>query len=202
MWPDELSCVTPTHLPHPAETVIIARKHNVPSLLKRAFYELLRTEGLAKVNLLPEGHTSPEGSDIIGCAKLSDADLLRLLDGREKLGLAWVSFAGSAPTDALEPCPLQTPGLGSQNNVHDPETTERDRCAEAWRNNVLIWSEKVIGSGFLKQWMLDPICGLERLADLDWSDAGFCESCVGARQELCQRKREEIWENMDTWFGL
>ncbi|KAI0701086.1 hypothetical protein BC835DRAFT_1325040 [Cytidiella melzeri] len=199
IWPPELPCVTPARVPYAAETVVIARTHNVPALLKRAFYELLRTEGFAQMDLnLPNRQEkSADGSDVIGRAELGRADLMRLVTAREKLGKAWAALVGSAPSDAVLPCPLQAPD--QQSRAIDPI---RHRCAEAWKNNASIWNRKVMEPGFFERWMLDPICGLDRLAAMDWSEAGFCSNCVRARRGLWQREKEDIWTNLDTWLGL
>jgi hypothetical protein len=196
-WPLELSGVTPTRIPFPAETVFIARKYNVPSLLKRAFYELLRTEGFGQSDLIQEQDSLMDGSNLIGRATLNHTDLVRLITARERLTKAWTALAGSPPLDA---CVLQTPV--QQAFIYDRSIPIRLRCVEARQNSAAIWDHKVMRSGLFTSWMLDPVCGLDCLAQLDWSSTGLCDFCVAARKELWQKKRTKLWDNLDEWLEL
>lgn len=202
LWPSDLHKLSPVRTPHAAETVVVARMYNLPSVLKRAFYELLRSEGFSQQGVedaaLPEG-TLLDGSRLIGRAKLSHADLVRLITTREKLQMAWTLLVGTAPSPAAFPCMLQQ--TTSANTAYSTHSA-RERCLEACRNSAQIWAEWVLDSGLYENWMYDPICGLERLSVLDWENSGYCSACVMTRRQLWARKREEIWDNLDTWLGL
>lgn len=202
MWSDKLSCVTLSRIPYAAETVVISRKYNVPSLLKRAFYELLRSEGFAQMNVSDRDNENAEtlsvdGRDLVGHARLGRADLLRLVVAREKLSKSWISLAGFASVEPGHSLPTID---WSESEALDGST--EGRCAMAWKETAALWAEKVIESGFLEDWILDPICGLEQLGELDWLEAGFCVKCVETRQNTWRRKREELWEELGAWLGL
>lgn len=198
MWPNDLHKLSPVRTPYAAETVVLARTYDVPSVLKRAFYELLRSEGFAQQGINVDG-AALDGSRLVGNARLSHADLVRLVTTREKLSMAWTLLVGSAPSPASFPCMLQHT---TASNAAYSTNTARERCAAACTNSAAIWAEWVLDSGLFENWMYDPICGLERLSILDWENSGYCSSCVMTRRQLWSRKREEIWENLDTWLGL
>lgn len=204
-WTSELQRVSPARIPYAAETIILSRMYNVSAVLKRAFYELLRTPGFDQQDVMPRtaGDATLDGSEIIGRAKLSHADLVRLTTVREKLLLAWTLIVGSAPNTSSFRCPLQVEvALPLDDPISEARERVRSRCAEAWKNNVAIWAEKVLDSGFYETWMYDPICGLEHLAAMTWSETGFCVSCIRARQSVWLKKREEIWGSLDIWLGI
>lgn len=209
MWPGDLHKLSPLRTPHAAETVVLARMYDLPAVLKRAFYELLRSEGFAQQSVVGPSSNTPadspstevtlDGSRLVGKAKLSHADLVRLITTREKLSLAWTLLVGTPPSSASLPCMLQhTTGPNALYSTN----AARERCAAATRNSAAIWAEWVLDSGLFETWMYDPVCGLERLSVLDWESSGYCSSCVMSRRQLWSRKREEIWENLDVWLGL
>jgi hypothetical protein len=203
IWPSDLHKLSPVRTPYAAETVVLARMYDVPGVLKRAFYELLRSEGFGQHAIDGDSSASDgsvvEGSRIIGKARLSHADMVRLVTTREKLQMAWTLLAGSAPSVSSFPCMLQH--TNAANSTYSTNTT-RERCAEACKNSAAIWAEWVLNSGLFENWMYDPICGLERLSILDWEDSGYCSSCVMTRRQLWSRKREELWDSLDAWLGL
>ena len=48
MWPSELSKLNAEVIPNASETIVLAKRCDMPELLKRAYYELLRTGGLGQ----------------------------------------------------------------------------------------------------------------------------------------------------------
>ena len=206
IWPSDLFKVSPARIPYAAETIYLARTYHISPVLKRAFYEVLRTEGFGQQDLnLPAAREGiPDGSEIVGRAKLSHKDLIRLVTAREKLLMAWTLLVGSAPNLASFPCRLEEdlPAEPSEDSLDESQYRARDRCAEARKSNASIWADKVLDSGFYETWMYDPICGLEQLIAMDWYDAGFCMSCIRSRQQVWQKKRAEIWASLDLWLGL
>ncbi|KIP03245.1 hypothetical protein PHLGIDRAFT_95065 [Phlebiopsis gigantea 11061_1 CR5-6] len=211
MWPADLHKLSPVRTPFAAETVVLARMYDMPAVLKRALYELLRSEGFAQQSVVgpstnattdtPKagGEAALDGSRLVGKAKLSHTDLVRLITTREKLSLAWTLLVGSPPSATSLPCMLQHT---TDPNVLYTTNAARERCAAATRNAATLWAEWVLDSGLFETWMYDPVCGLERLSVLNWESSGLCSSCVMARRQLWSRKREEIWENLDVWLGL
>jgi hypothetical protein len=66
-WSDNLSNLTTERLENAAETISLARQYDVPGVLKRAFYEVIRTPGFGKSGLgdseYVEGGEGEGGSD-------------------------------------------------------------------------------------------------------------------------------------------
>lgn len=203
MWSSDIHKLSIVSLPYAAETVVLARMYNVPCLLKRAFYELLRLDSFTQKNIeaVANEHEGEliDGSRLIGRAKLSHADLLRLTNAREKIQLAWAIIAGAGPASHHYPCPLQKTVATDTT----PETQAlRVRCAEAHRNSAAIWAYEVLDSSLFEIWMQDPICGLERLIVLNWEKAGYCPQCALKRKQLWTSYREELWSKLDSWLDL
>ena len=46
MWSDDLKDLSSNRLNNAVETITLGRKYGAPGVLKRAYYELLRTGGL------------------------------------------------------------------------------------------------------------------------------------------------------------
>ncbi len=86
-WPASLDDLTPTPIPYAMNTVILSTKCNVPSIRKRALYELFRTEDLEQSL---KNYTHDE---------LAAIDLLRV--PRQKLTESWVQEVLFV---ALDPC--------------------------------------------------------------------------------------------------
>ena len=200
LWPSDLHKLSPVRTPYAAEAVVLARMYNIPTVLKRAFYELLRSESFAQHRIKDDADGPvPDGSRIIGNARLSHADIVRLISTREKLQKAWILLAATPPSPTAYPCMLQqTTPANAAYSTHEA----RERCASATQNAAALWMEWVLDSGLFENWMYDPVCGLERLSILDWESSGLCSACVMTRRQLWSRKREEIWESLDMWLGL
>ena len=211
MWSDDVTKLS-LRLPFATETIILARAQGLPIVLKRAFYELLRTEGFGQYHVVDQtrshsilfptesmvaavddhSNTDLRGSDIVGKAKLPHADLVRLILTRERLQRVWAQLASSPPDAAMFPCPL----------ARDPNDDVGQRCKAAQESSKIIWFDNVITSGVYTSSINDPIGGLERLVGLKWDEAGYCEACVSARQTHWLEKREEIWDALGSWLGL
>jgi hypothetical protein len=88
-WPSELEnfSIETRWLNYAAETLSLARRYEIPSILKRALYELLRTPGFSKQ-----------------IDKIAQSDLILLAKTREKLVLTWL--CATIPEDAShhQPC--------------------------------------------------------------------------------------------------
>lgn len=212
MWADDVTQLS-LRLPFAAETIILAREYGLPGVLKRAFYELLRTEGFGQYHVVqpnpPHSRSLAthnrdlsiddysilklRGSNLVGKAKLLHADMVRLTLTREKLQHVWAQLAASPPSAAQFPCPLR------KNHIDDEA---REHCERAQEHSKSIWMDYVISSGVFISSMNDPIGGLERLAGMKWEAAGYCDACVSARKEYWIAKREEIWNALGPWLSL
>ena len=126
---------------------MVARMYNLPVVLKRSFYELLRSEGFAKQGVDDAGVSEGallDGSRLIDRAKLSHSDMVRLMTTREKLQMAWTLLVGTAPSPSVFPCmPQQTTSANTAYSTHGA----RERCAAACKKSAQIWAEWVLDSG-------------------------------------------------------
>ncbi len=221
MWPSDLSKLTLDQIPHATETIVLARTCKMPELLKRAFYELVRTGGLGQ-EVVDDGmdvdsvFIDDEENEL---RTISQGDLVRLITLRERLHLAWYLAADSPPGLLDYPCPLLTPenpappiGQDQQQPVTPAEDlppmislehcAAREKCQAAHKEFPSHWHSKVKTSMLFEDCMYDPICGIERLSKVDWESLGFCEGCVKSWRTSWARQREKLWSNVGLWLGL
>ncbi|KAI4519939.1 hypothetical protein K525DRAFT_271272 [Schizophyllum commune Loenen D] len=57
-----------------------------------------------------------------------------------------------------------------------------------------------IQDGIMSTFALDPICGLEALASVDWAKYGHCTACTERRRAEFADKRVKLWKDMDEWL--
>lgn len=160
----------------------MARTCGLPSLLKRAFYELLRAPGLgqsADEEFLLEGDEATRRRKKVG-----KTDLVRLIRTREELASQWARGA------ALPPDPRDFPCSASAT------------LSEATSQAVLHWREMVMNAELYTEYMNDPVEGLERLIELGWEEKGCCKACADGWRASWGRQREKIWANLDLWLEL
>ncbi|GJE90617.1 hypothetical protein PsYK624_067610 [Phanerochaete sordida] len=183
MWPASLPDLeVHPHAEHAEETIVLARTCGLPSLLKRAFYELLREPSLGQSveeEFLLDGAAAERARK-----KVLPADLARLIKTRVELVAQWARAAALPPDELLFPCAQK--GSCASNT------------AEGWRR----WREAVAGSELYVECMHDPVTGLARLCAIDWRAHGFCEGCVKAWRLGWRKQREKVWENLDLWLEL
>lgn len=221
MWPTSLAKVTETRIPHAAATVVLARTCNEPSLLKRPFYELLRTAflGQEKVDDVLDVSSPDEIDEEARYQIISRKDLVSLIRCDKLMLLRWLQVVARPPSPPSYPCPLtiqeahipaleEGPQGGPPNDmavdvsVPPEQAAAREKCQEAHKCFHLHWAQKVRDSGLFEEYTSDPICGLERLCEIDWAQFGFCEGCVSSWRMSWQNTREKLWNDMDLWFGL
>ncbi|THG92728.1 hypothetical protein EW026_g8270 [Hermanssonia centrifuga] len=83
-----------------------------------------------------------------------------------------------------------------------PFSADAKRCAAATANRLAIWDTHITKSGIYEECIYDPLCGLERIARLDWKAFGYCKGCVEKRREAWRKTGEKIWGNLDLWLEL
>jgi hypothetical protein len=175
MWPSSLDQLSTARIPHAIETLILARKCGIPTIRKRILYELVRSKKFSQ---------QPTGPQL----SISDLNILGLV--REELTTLWIDItsapAESSFTRGLAVCVLQSPGC---------TTLDKGRAAAS---HVKL----VGGSGILRNFVWDPVCGLRALGELDWVGEGFCQECVELRTVVWRTVRERIWEKLDGLFRL
>lgn len=200
MWSDDLDDLRATsRLPDATEAVILGRNYDVPSILKRAFYELLRSGGFAlKDELDPETkhHTDSKNwkddkSDIL----ISRADLRRLIVVREKLTSAWILATASAPK--FPEC-----SLSEKHGSKEKGSSSPDGCSSASAKRSG-WTRVVHESGMFEKYLYDPICGLDALCDIPWmKQEHYCKECFSARRNAWDKQREALWSDLGSWLAL
>ncbi|EKM50974.1 uncharacterized protein PHACADRAFT_187594 [Phanerochaete carnosa HHB-10118-sp] len=185
MWPSSMpTLAVHPNAKHAEETVVLARTCGLPSLLKSAFYELLRAPGLGQSveqEFLLDGANEERAR-----RKVPPADLARLIKTREELAAQWARAAALPP----DPREFGCSSFGGR------------QCAVTTVDAVRLWREAVHASDLYIEYMHDPIAGLERLCDLGWVELGFCKNCVGAWCASWARQREKVWANLELWLEL
>lgn len=184
MWPDDLRKLSMIPIKNAAETIILARECEMPELLKRAFYELVRTARLGQ----------DEDADLedpeVAKKQISRQNLARLIKTREELTARWI-WAADKPPEI--PCPLSD---------GDPANEETVKCIQARANNLVHWQDVVKKSLLFEECLYDPLHGLQRLVDVDWAATGYCQRCVKAWKVSWAAQREKLWQQLDVWLGL
>ncbi|KAH8091783.1 hypothetical protein BXZ70DRAFT_467829 [Cristinia sonorae] len=201
MWPSELENLDSDSIEHASETIVLAKQWNMPELLKRAFYELVRTTSLGQeVGDDDDDDDDAEAEDAKNKI-ISRADLVRLIKTREKLHLEWILGADSPPSLEDFPCPISKL-LDDGAEADAAKKEEATACAEARADFHTLWTEKVKDSGIYEDHMYDPICGIDKLVDIEWEQEGFCRGCALSWETAWRNKQEKIWENLDLWLNL
>lgn len=173
---DSLVDVTSTPIANPTAAIILGRTWDLPGILKRAFYELLRAQPDA-----PNSHPSDDGNEVAAhrLQGLEVDDIIRLSDTQKHLTAAWLTVL-SLVTDK---CPTKTP------------------CAAARPTGG--WSAIVGEDLVLQKFQYDPICGLDVLIRVDWTGSpAFCTQCAAARKAWLIKKKKQIWDNLDQWLSI
>ncbi|KAF8646896.1 hypothetical protein AX16_007061 [Volvariella volvacea WC 439] len=163
--------------------------------------------------LSPYSHSRPLHSTELRDPALSDADededpkglsiyslhprdLVLLLNAQKRLSAFWIS--------TLSLPPLLCPNTSSP--------CASNRSAKNWL--ILYGSPSENNQGpdgdvnysmepIAQRYVLDPICGLNNLIEeVDWRKNDYCRPCASIRVQRLVEKREELWESLDSWFGL
>jgi len=195
MWSDDLSDLSPDRLSNAVETIILGRNYGISSVLKRAFYELLRTGGLGHQDI------ANEKDDDVENLSITSADTHRLIRTREKLGEAWCDTLASA-FHAFH-CPNgPNHGVTADRDVDATATANAVACPSS-AEKTIEWTKLVYASGMSQEYMYDVLCGLKVLVDRDWSaEDGYCQECMEMRRNAWQKQRESLWKKLDLWLEL
>jgi hypothetical protein len=178
VWPAELESFSKDSkwLEYAAETVTLAREYDVAYVLKRALYELARTPGFTKVQLLQHLYHQDLILSQNNEAKISSSDLRLLSRAREHLSEVWM-------TVALVPAP--------------------EPCGQANGECRGFYKQLLNALGF-SVYMHDPISGIVRLMDIanrSWSSK-VCRVCLTEKVNYWTNQRMLIWASLDEWLEL
>lgn len=182
MWSNDLAHLSADRIPNAVETVVLGRECDVPGVLKRALYELLRTGGFGTSDA-----SQDDGSTI------SKADSNQLIHAREKLIESWTETLASATRDFSQ-CPNTVPNAGT--------IAPTAGCTADLATKVIGWSKLVYESGMLQEYMYNVLGGLQALVDHDWKRDGFCDDCVRKRRRAWRKQREKLWDNLDIYLEI
>ncbi|KAI0672005.1 hypothetical protein C8Q78DRAFT_717826 [Trametes maxima] len=157
----------------------LARRYNIPRLLKRPFYELI---------------TSPDFFATVFASRdqirLPDGDLLRLYHAREVLQNRWRDAVVVAPnTDDKGNSTCHPKGHSCQTYPRHGTRTKMDRSS--------LWRDMVLKSGSIEPGAADPM-RYDLLGALE-EDArqGWCRWCLMSWEETLTAKRKEWWALLD-----
>ncbi|KAJ6576981.1 hypothetical protein DFH09DRAFT_1450608 [Mycena vulgaris] len=174
MFSDDLRYLDFKTVPNPTAAVILGRQFNLPGILKRVFYELIRAQPEKPADWDGDDDTAPVHS----LQGLDAVDLIRLMDAQKRIAAAWLTVLSPVG----EKCPASNP------------------CAAARR--YVSWTVLIGGDQLLQKVKYDPICGLDALLWVQWVGHGFCERCVATRKASFVAKKNEIWDNLDDWLNI
>jgi hypothetical protein len=217
MWSDDLDDVEPDSVESArtaTEVVDLGYKCDLPGVLKRALYELLRMPGFGQRRA--DCDEDMEGTEIQkGSTSLPNVHFHRLLFARENLNSQWFSAITTSP-EAF-PCPQSPNGIqpisgtstsegvaaaSSQVPMENSNSQIPRGVSRCTSSDVAIWSEMVHDSSISREYLNDPICGLAKLGKLDWRSKGYCDGCIEARKNAWSKQRKKIWKNLDIWLEL
>jgi hypothetical protein len=89
MWPDSYKSVLPAHKPYAVESIVLARRYNIPKVLKRAKYEVVRDDNFS--NLLFTGDKMRLFGDDPTTPLLDADDMQNFMTVREEMSKCWVN---------------------------------------------------------------------------------------------------------------
>jgi len=229
-WLPLLDDITEEYKPGAVEVAVLGRRWGIPGVLKRAFYEMARGSGCGlgdgddeegmDVDEESEGGRDMKGS--ISREEISRSDERLIGRMREHLVSAWAQDA--ACLDPSFTCPFQVrdgSGKATQSSqtpqdgnpaespaypvasssstasaVHSlPKCTSVDAKREAW-------DRLVHNSGVYKDFLFDPISGLQELLKIDWEAEGWCKECIRMRKEAWSRARQRLWDMVGLWMRV
>ncbi|KAF8351845.1 hypothetical protein F5887DRAFT_1277607 [Amanita rubescens] len=200
-WPNDISELTTDRVKYAADTVLLARRRNINSVLKRALYELVRAEGFMQETTGDDGDGEADSDQ----SALSASDISLLLYTREQLTTFWMG------------------------KIHLP--AQASKCispvgSQSYKNCVLrvygadsMYKTLILGSKVFEKYRYDPICGLDAFCDAPWvcgetwplnygkdlptSNSGYlCSACATKWRSIWREEQNKLWDDMDTWFEL
>ncbi|EIW51935.1 uncharacterized protein TRAVEDRAFT_53930 [Trametes versicolor FP-101664 SS1] len=185
LWPDDRPLLAvPSKCKYSDALVVLkaSRDYAVPSLRKRAFYELLRSAAFWKAV-----------ADDRRALGLADADVFALFGAREALQQQCSTLIFKRPSRGSDWCPMRF--------------AEGNRCNPPYKKPHLrkaFWRSDVIQSGDYESGMRDPIGWLGVMMNKHdtLTGQGWCEMCFQERRTAWMGARTSWWAMLDKWFDL
>ncbi|OJT07797.1 hypothetical protein TRAPUB_1312 [Trametes pubescens] len=185
LWPHEkptLSVPSKCRFSDALKILKVSRECAVPTLRKRAFYELLRSAAFWKAV-----------ADNRRGLGLADEDLFALFSARNALQQRWSALIFTWPYPGNEMCP----GQGVQGS-----RTCNPRLLKLHLRRA-IWRADIIESKDYEAGIQDPIGWLGVLVNKkDFSGQGWCETCLKERRTAWLEAQTSWWAMLDSWFDL
>ncbi|TFK65206.1 hypothetical protein BDN72DRAFT_962663 [Pluteus cervinus] len=208
---ENLSSITTLSPQEVARSVALARKCDIPSILKPAVFSLVRLPSFGG-----SGQTTPHSFDLVQCG--------------ERLLWHWVATLNRLvlPTCASSPAVIST----------DASTLPTPCTANDPVKSRFFHYKTIYETGFFQVYINDTISGLQGLKEQlvpitqlqtvppsrkkrrklseepevksvpdvgKWADpnvGGYCESCVEKMWDICAEGMEECWGRLDEWAGV
>ena len=155
-------------------TIHLAREHDIPGILKCAFYELVSSTDYW------EAYRTDRGS-----IDLPHEDKERLAYARAILGELWADFILSVPKE------------GTVNWLTN------QWCCYGYSERRPNWRSVIVERGALKQGAMDPLRYnvVEKMWGY-LKERLWCEECLGSKEREWEAKRVEWWGMLDELFDL
>ncbi|EGO04302.1 hypothetical protein SERLA73DRAFT_68004 [Serpula lacrymans var. lacrymans S7.3] len=182
-WSENLCAMNEEHLPWACEMVKLGRNWDLPWALKRALYEIVRTNRLSLLH--------PGSLDFDTVIKLDEVDVVILVNVREKLNSIWLEQVFKSDNYSVCPC------------KHSPSNKDKNmpQCQTVKDRTVGIMCN-MASSGLLWCYLIDSICGLQALMDAKRVTEKYFTACAARNTVQWTQIREVIWENLDLDFHL
>lgn len=173
--------------------ITVAKECGLNALLRRAFYEVLRTAAFG------QGDDFFDDDEDVDSALLPKVDFNKLLAIREHLTAEWMQ-ACKAPRFA---CPLAARATPGSEQLPSPGSSTPARTCPTEAEKMLAWADVMDSEDVKSEYIYDPICGLSSLLEMNWGTGGFgyCDDCVQMRKSMWTAHRKKIWENMEVWLA-
>ncbi|KAG1865551.1 hypothetical protein DFJ58DRAFT_699273 [Suillus subalutaceus] len=190
-WSSSVTDLTTERKSNAVEVVVLARTCGINSVLKRAFYEMVRVAGYG----LGDGEFDADNGE--RPQEISRADERRLERMREHLISAWLQVAVRVDRTFICPNQPKEPTAGTESR-----SSTLPKCPSLYSKRDA-WERRVHDSGLYAEYKFDPFCGLQALIDIKWDeDEGWCSDCVHAKREVWRTMRQRTWERIEVWMGL
>lgn len=160
--------------------IALAREYNLPEVLRRAFYELVRSSAFWEA--IATDRDSVE---------LADADLIALYHVRHTLQQEWRTLLLTQPS--LDASCLDAP-------------RGKDKCMYTnIPSRVSAWQRLVVGTGHLETGAVDPIYSADViLAAAAFKNLGgtWCSLCITERKSAWAAAKARWWDMLDELFKI
>jgi len=197
-WPGDFAKFNGGIMKHAADAAKLARQYGVNSALKRTFYELVRTD------LFDQYTDSDEGNH--NEVRTLPAHYTWFVNTREELVEFWMR-------KAIPP---------KENTCVSPKESKANNHCAITRSRVhVLYRGMIHNSGIFLRYRHDPMVGLQALIDAPWVvgegwpstytqdlpivnkvDGHLCVECANRWRAMWNKEKEELWNNLDDWFGL